>query len=132
MSHGLLGGRATERGFARMKPRLDRLGNIARPRIVIAEHGGLAALPDRGLLKQPRWHARMKLAPFLQEQPRKGGVPFHRGVGCEGARLFIRCCNVKVALWDSSTRYTIPALSSACNARFSVSSLRGSTLKIPS
>src|SRR6185312_1210034 len=89
MGHGLLGGRSAERGFTCLKPGLDRFRNVASTRIMIAEYGGLAALPDRGLPKQPRCDARMELAPLLLEQGGVGDFLYHRVLESEkgGPRL---------------------------------------------
>src|SRR6266404_3623870 len=87
MGHGLLGGRSAERGFTRLKPGLDRFRNVASTRIVIAEHGGLTALSDRGLLKQPRCDARMELAPLLVEQRGVGDFLYHRVLEYEDGAL---------------------------------------------
>src|SRR5690348_16739941 len=78
MCDGLLGGRAAERRFARLKPGLDRFRNVACAGIMIAEHSGPAALLDGGVLEQPRCDPRMKLALLLVEQGGVGDFLYHR------------------------------------------------------
>src|SRR6202021_3130052 len=78
MSHGFLGGRAAERGFARLKPGLYRFRNGASPGVMIAQHRRLATFSNGVFLEQPRCDPRMEFAPFLLEQRGVGDFLYHR------------------------------------------------------
>src|SRR4029453_18188604 len=78
MSHGFLGGRSAERGFARLKPGLAPPRNVSCARIMIAQHRRLATFSNGGFLEQPRCDARMEFTPFLVEQRGVGDFLYHR------------------------------------------------------
>src|SRR6202020_3146695 len=78
MRHGFLGGRAAKRGFARLKPGLDRFRNVACARVMIAQHRRLATFSNGVFRDKPRCDPRMELTPFLLEQRGVGDFLYHR------------------------------------------------------
>src|ERR1700745_1883243 len=87
MRYALLVGCPAERRSARLKPGLDRFRDVACARIVITEHGGLAALSDRCPMKTPRFDAGLESAPLLLEQGGIGDFLYHRVLECEDGAL---------------------------------------------